>query len=107
MSAESVQTTVAIMVATSLLTTFLLALAIAISAKPVPDSERKSPIKLPLTKRIGLANHHVVEQDRRRVKSLVRYAIRDDSEPITTEALSLTAYYGADIGIGNPPTYCK
>ena len=94
------------MVAASLLTTLLLALAIAIAAKPV--LERKSPIKLPLTKRRSLANYNVVERDRRRVKSLRRRAGNQvNSGSISTVALFQRNEYTIPIGIGNPAMFCK
>ena len=110
------QLRVAIMIATSLLATLLLAvnaLAIAISAKPV--LERRLPMKLPLTKRYSLVNYNVIEHDQRRVlKSLRRPASprnQDDSDSggaIDTSAFSFQGVsYTVAVGVGSPSTSCK
>ena len=88
------------MVTASLLATSLFALAIVIAAKPV--LERKSPMKLAVTKRHSSANYNVLERDRRRINSLGRRA-----GGIDTLFLSQGAFYIATVGIGQPPTTCK
>ena len=91
------------MAATSLLTALLLALAIVIAAKPV--LERKSPLKLPLTKRLSLSNHNVVERNRRRVNSLRRRAgNQDDLESMVVNTLAFFKInvYTVEVGIGDP-----
>ena len=98
--------------AASLLTILLLALAIAIAAKPV--LEPKSPLKFPLVKRRSLANYNVMERDQRRVTSLRRRAGNqdDDSESdlrgsINTAALYEVYIYTLRIGMGDPPQFCE
>ena len=98
------------MVAATLLTTLLLALAIAIAAKPV--LERKMPMKLPLTKRRILSNYNVMGSDLRRLNSLRKRAgIQDDSDlDSTVSSIPATfgvVHYTVSIGVGNPPTNCK
>ena len=88
--------TVAIMVAAFLLT-ILLALAIAIAAKPV--LEQNSPMTFHITKRRSFANYNVVERDWHRLKSR---AGNHDSE-LTYDR---TGFY-TSVGIGQPPTTCK
>ena len=99
------------MVAATLLTTLLLALAIAIAAKPV--LERKMPTKLPLTKRRILSNYNVMGSDMRRLNSLRKRAgIQGDSDLDSKTVSSIPATFGVvhytvSIGVGNPPTNCK
>ena len=101
------------MVAASLLiTTLLLTFAIAIAAKPASILERKSPIKLPLTRRRSFASYNIVERDRRQIESLRRRAGNQDDSDLGPESNNTPATYrGADyfltIGVGNPPTFCK
>jgi hypothetical protein len=94
------------MAAASMLTTLVLALAIAIVAKPV--LEQKSPMKLPLTELRSLTNHNVVARDRRRLKSLIRLPRdQDDLPSISLDAIFRQGKYGVVINIGEPETSCK
>ena len=91
-------------VATSLLPILLLALAIAIAAKPALVSERKLPMTFPLTRRRSFANYNVVESERRRLKSLGR---REGNHDSLTQALFDTkalAYY-ITVAVGS--SLCK
>ena len=95
------------MVATSLLSNFLLALAIAIAAKPV--LEQKSPMKLPLTElRAGsFTKHNIVERDsdRGRENSLMR---RAGITSVMVEANYTAALiFSVVIYLGDPPHPCK
>ena len=94
------------MTAASSITTLLLALAIAIAAKPV--IERKLPLKLPLNELRTFTNHNDVERDRRLVNSLMmRAGDQDDSASISIKALSVGGPFSVNIGIGNPANSCK
>ena len=102
---------VAIMVVASpgLLATLLLVLAIAITAKPV--LERKSPIKLALSKRRNPVKHNVVERDRQRVRSFRRCEGHQDDSKLSSESTNTPAnfqggLYSLSVGCGNPPTFC-
>ena len=92
--------------ATASLTAFLLALAIAIASAAKPVLERRSLLRLPLTKRLSLSNHNVVERNRRRVNSLRR---RDDSESMMVNTLTFFKInvYTAEVGMGDPVPMCK
>ena len=92
------------MVAASLLSTLLLALAIA--AKPV--EQNASLVKLAFVKRVSTGTTILVKQDRLRVNNIKAGKVqglenRADSAPAENRAIS----YVASIGVGNPPTDCK
>ena len=99
------------MVAASLLTTLLFALAIAISAKPV--LERKSPIKSAVTKYLNLAKYNVLERDMHRINFLRRRAgtleSRGDLDSDGTDTLtSMFGYaYLVTVKVGSPSKACK
>lgn len=86
---------VAIMVATSLLTTFLLSLAISISAEPVLE---RNFLKSPLTKR-----YNVMERDLNRASIHRRQSDGNNISP----AISHGPGYIVTVGVGSPPTFCK
>ena len=93
-----------VLLAASSLTALLLALAIAIAAKPVHD--QKSFVKMPV-KRRSLANLNsnlvTVEHDQLRAKSLGGRAGSIPSTPLNYQKLIFTV----DIGVGDPVRSCK
>ena len=84
---------------TTLLTTLLLALSVA--ANPVLVN--RSPVTLPLSRRVNLTSaHNLLRHDQARAKALqARGAIIN--EPVDDQAVC----YIASIGVGTPPTTCK
>ena len=98
--------------AASSITTLLLALAIAIAAKPAP--EQKSHLKMPL-KRSSFTNlnYNVVRNDRHRTKSLRGRAgnqndsMSSKSKIPSTQPIYQGTFFSVTIGVGNPTTNCK
>ena len=89
-----------------LLTTLLLALSIAAS----PVEIRKSPIPLPIARRLNTANEtiNILQHDQARVAALKRRSgspldRRDASIPIINGGLA----YVANVGVRSPATNCK
>ena len=98
------------MVASPFLTTLLLALATAISSKPV--FERKSPAKSALTRRLSPVSYNRNPgRDLRRESFHRRHAVnhqdRADSTEIKTSAIFQREFYSTTIAVGEPPTSCK
>ena len=96
------------MVATFLLSNFLLALAIAIAAKPV--FEKKSPVAELRTG--SFTNHDIVGRDGGRENALMRRAGDQDDSATTTSVMieaNLTTglIFGSIIYLGDPPQPCK
>ena len=94
------------MVFATLLTTVLLALAVA--AEPITVT--KSPVSLPLTRRINSNAQNLVQHDQARAKALkangeakAAGVPRQSSSPATNEAVQ----YIASVGVGSPATQCK
>ena len=96
------------MIFASLLTTVLLALAVA--AEPI--MMKKSLVSLPLSRRINVNSsvRTILEHDQARAKALKAHGTakaagvaRQVSTPATNEAVS----YIAAIGVGSPATTCK
>ena len=94
---------------TILLTTLLFALSIAAS----PVLVNRSPVTLPLSRRVNLTSvHNLLRHDQARAKALkVRAAAKATglhtdaviNEPVDNQA----AHYVASVGVGSPPTTCK
>ena len=89
------------MVATFVLSTFFLSLAVA--AKPLEQAA--SFTKLLLTKRTVTGSRNIVNMDRLRVNNIIGHDIFD---VISTSVENVNASgYLATVGVGCPPTYCK
>jgi hypothetical protein len=94
---------------TTLLTTLLLALSVA--ANPVLVN--RSPVTLPLSRRVNLTSvHNLLRHDQARAKALKARAAAKATglhtlavinEPVDNQAVT----YIASVGIGSPPTTCK
>ena len=92
---------------TTLLTTLLFTLSVAAS----PALLDKSPVTLPLSRRLNLTSvHNLVRHDQARAKGLIASVIAKvtgglphHNEPIYNQAVS----YTASVGVGSPPTTCK
>ena len=93
-----------VLLAASSLTTLLLALAIAIAAKPVHD--QKSFVKMPVKRRsLANLNSSPVEHDQHRAKSLGGRAARGSIPSTTLNYQKLI--FTVDIGVGDPVKSCK
>ena len=96
---------------TTLLTTLLLALSVA--ANPVLVN--RSPVTLPLSRRVNLTSiHNLVRHDQARAKALrARATVKSTGLPLHSDAVinepvdNQAVSYIASIGIGSPPTTCK
>jgi cathepsin E len=94
---------------TTLLTTLLLALSVA--ANPVLVD--RSPVTLPISRRLNLTSvHNLVRHDQARAKALkIKGSARSSgldnraviNEPVDNQAVT----YVASIGVGSPATTCK
>jgi cathepsin E len=99
------------MVFASLLTTVLLALAVA--ADPIPV--KRSLVTLPISRRINMMNGvRILEHNQLRAKALVakghgeaRAADTPLSERVSSQAENQAVSYVASIGVGSPATQCK
>jgi hypothetical protein len=101
------------MVAASFLTTLLFALATGIAiaaAKPVLERGSPGPLKFPL-KRRSFENYKVLKHDQRRVlvhKSRTRNSRNQNKETATSTPTDFEGgLFGINIGVGDPPTFCK
>lgn len=93
---------------TTLLTTLLLALSVA--ANPVLVD--RSPVTLPISRRLNLTSvHNLVRHDQARAKALkLKGSARSglDSRAVISEQVDNQAVtYVASIGVGSPATTCK
>ena len=96
------------MVFVTLLTTVLLALAVA--AEPI--MVKKSLVTLPISRRINANNVNILEHDQLRAKALktkgeARAAGLSDRAVISSQAENQAVSYVASIGVGSPATQCK
>ena len=94
------------MVFASLLTTVLLALAVA--AEPV--MVKRSLVTLPISRRINLNNLNILEHDQLRAQALKAKAGTLHSgraSVISSQAENQAVSYVASIGVGSPATQCK
>ena len=99
------------MVFATLLTTVLLALAVA--ADPIPV--KRSLVTLPISRRIKLNGLNILEHDQLRAKGFkakgeARAAgtpLSDRASVISSQAENLAVSYVASIGVGSPATQCK
>ena len=98
------------MVFATLLTTVLLALAVA--AEPI--LVKKSLVTLPISRRINLNNLNILEHDQLRAKALrakgeARAAgtVSNRASVISSQAENQAVSYVASIGVGSPATQCK
>jgi hypothetical protein len=90
---------------------FLLS-AVGIAANPVVI--RQGPVSLPLARRINATGFNdLVQKDRARAKNLADVYQAKESGTLghsTIVRVGLTnagVTYEANVGVGNPPTYCK
>ena len=98
------------MVVLTLLTTVLIALAVA--ADPIPV--KRSLVTLPISRRIQLKNLNLLEHDQLHAKALrAKGEARASGTPlsdravISSQAENQAVSYVASIGVGSPPTQCK
>jgi cathepsin E len=101
------------MVFASLLTTVLLALAVA--ADPIPV--KKSLVTLPISRRINMMNGvRILEHDQLRAKALMDKGQGEAravaagaplSKHVSSQAENQAISYVASIGVGSPATQCK
>ena len=97
------------MVAASSITTLLLALAIAITAKPVLEQKSHVPVKIPLKR------SNVVKNDRHRTKYLRGRVGNQNGSDLSMHSESIPStqtndqgyIFSVTIGVGNPITNCK
>ena len=97
------------MVFATLLTTVLLALAVAAD----PIFVKRSLVTLPISRRINVTNLSVLEHDQLRAKALratgeARAAgTLSNRAVISSQAENQAVSYVASIGVGSPATQCK
>ena len=102
------------MISSSLLTTLLLAMAVAAN----PIIVERSLVTLPLTKHINSTNaHHLLRNDQKRAKALrVKGEAKAAGIPLHSDAVARqtssevdnqAVSYIASIGVGSPATTCK
>jgi len=92
---------------TALLITLLYTLSVAAS----PVLVNRSPVTLPLSRRVNLTSiHNLVRNDQARAKALIAGAVAKATgrhalynEPIENRAVT----YIASVEVGSPPTTCK
>jgi cathepsin E len=98
------------MVFATLLTTVLLALAVA--AEPI--LVKKSLVTLPISRRINLNGLNILEHDQLRAKALratgearASGTLSNRASVISSQAENQAVSYVASIGVGSPATQCK
>jgi cathepsin E len=95
----------------SLLTTVLLALAVA--ADPIPV--KRSLVTLPISRRINVNGGRILEHDQLRAKALrakgearaTGTPLSERASVISSQAENQAVSYVAFIGVGSPATQCK
>jgi len=98
---------------TTLLTTLLLAISVAASVTPVLVN--RSPVTLPISRRVNVTNiNNLVRHDQARAKALkakgaAKHAgLSLNTDAVINEAVDNQAVtYIASVGVGSPPTTCK
>jgi cathepsin E len=98
------------MVFTTLLTTVLLALAVAAD----PIIVKRSLVTLPISRRINITSVNILEHDQLRAKTLrakgeamAAGTLHSDRAVISSQAKNEAVSYVASIGVGSPATQCK
>jgi cathepsin E len=98
------------MVFATLLTTVLLALAVAAD----PIIVKRSLVKLPISRRINVTSVNILQHDQLRAKALrakgearIAGTLHSDRAVISSQAVNIAVTYIASVGVGSPATQCK
>ena len=101
------------MFASSLLSTLLLALAVAATPVAPVVTVRNGPVTLPISRRLtGKGVLNLFEKDLKRANALVgrhseSYEANVFSEDKSTPVDNQDVQYLASVGVGSPPTQCE
>ena len=103
------------MIAASLLVTLTLLLALTGNVAANPVIFNRSPVTLPLSRRLNLTStHNLLRHDQARAKAIksrgssLKTGKDHDARAIINEPVDNQAVaYIASIGVGSPPTTCK
>ena len=100
------------MFAPSLLSTLLLALAVAATPIAPVITVRNGPVSLPISRRLNEEGaRNLYQNDLKHTNALVKrgssQANANVSGPVSTPAEGRPIWYLASVGVGTPPTQCE
>ncbi len=87
--------------------TAVLLLVVSVAANPIVV--RKAPVSLPIARRLNITGaHDLIRKDQVRARNMFDASkAKRSGSPGNVGVTNFGVVYGANVGVGSPPTFCE